>query len=64
VLYLADVVRRMYQLEADALAMPAGREASALDDRNLVRHVGVLRVFLARRLIALHSNRPAPTDVS
>src|SRR3954470_3461259 len=41
---LADVLRGVYQLEADPLAVPAGREPPALDHSDLVRHVGVLRV--------------------
>jgi hypothetical protein len=44
VVYLADVLRCVHQLKADAFAMTAGREAPALDDRHLVRHVGVLRI--------------------
>jgi hypothetical protein len=42
--YLADVLCRMDELEANALAMAACREAPALDDRDLVRHIGVLRI--------------------
>jgi hypothetical protein len=38
---LADMPGRMGELEADALAMPAGRKAPALDHRDLVRHVGM-----------------------
>src|SRR3954471_23505657 len=41
---LADVLRRVHQLEADPFAMTACREAPALDDRDLMRHVGVLRI--------------------
>jgi hypothetical protein len=36
---LADVPGGMSKLEADALAMPAGRKTPALDRRYLVRHV-------------------------
>jgi len=43
--YFMDVLGRVYQLKADALSMAARREAPALDDRNLVRHVGVLRIM-------------------
>ena len=39
-----DVLGRVYQLKADALAMTACREAPAFYDRDLVRHVGMLRV--------------------
>src|SRR5690242_12273852 len=38
------MLRRMPELEADALAMPAGRKAPALYHRHLVRHVGVRRI--------------------
>src|SRR5262245_9693345 len=41
----ADMLRRVHQLEADPFAMPAGRKAPALDDRYLVRHVGMLRIM-------------------
>src|SRR4051812_13127483 len=41
---LADVLRGVNQLKADALAMAACREPPALDDRHLMRHVGVLRI--------------------
>lgn len=34
--YLADVLGRVYQLESNALAMPASRETPALDHRDLV----------------------------
>src|SRR5262249_23041569 len=39
-----DMPCRMGELKSDALAMPARREAAALYDRDLVRHVGVLRI--------------------
>src|SRR5262245_36228994 len=39
------MLRRMAELEADALAMPAGRKSPALDHRHLVRHVGVRRIM-------------------
>src|SRR5438034_389668 len=38
---LADMPGRMSELEADALAMAAGRKAPALYHGDLVRHVGV-----------------------
>src|SRR5580693_3903698 len=38
---LADMLRRVGELKADALAMPAGRKAAAVDHRDLVRHVGM-----------------------
>jgi hypothetical protein len=38
---LADMLGRMGGLEADALAMPAGWKAPALDYGHLVRHVGM-----------------------
>jgi hypothetical protein len=41
---LADMLRRMRELEADAVAMPGSRKAPALDDRHVVRHVGVRRI--------------------
>jgi hypothetical protein len=40
----ADMLGRMGQLEADTPAMPAGREAPALDDGHLVPHVGMHRI--------------------
>jgi len=45
VINLADVLGSMHQLEADALAVTTGREPPALDDRHLVRHVGMLGVM-------------------
>src|SRR5207248_10239404 len=42
---LADMPGRMSELEADALAMAAGRKASALYHGDLVRHVGVCRIM-------------------
>ena len=42
---LADMLCRMRELEADALAMPAGRKAPALDDGHFVRHIGVRRIM-------------------
>src|SRR5258706_16291978 len=45
---LADMLRRMGELEADALAMPAGRETPALDHRDLVRHVGMREIMRNR----------------
>jgi hypothetical protein len=41
---LADMLRRTGEFEADAFSMPAGRKAAAFDHRDLVRHVGVLRI--------------------
>jgi hypothetical protein len=41
---LADMPGGMGELEADALAMPAGRKAAALDHGYFVRHVGVRRI--------------------
>ena len=41
---LADMPGRMGELEADALAMPAGRKPAALDHRDLVRHVRMRRI--------------------
>ena len=41
---LADMLGRMRELETDALAMPAGREAPAPDHRHLVRHAGMRRI--------------------
>jgi hypothetical protein len=38
---LADMLGCMGELEADALAMPAGWKAPALDYGHLVRHVGM-----------------------
>jgi hypothetical protein len=40
----ANMLCGVNQLEADALAMAARREKPVLDDRDLVRHVGVLGV--------------------
>jgi hypothetical protein len=37
---LGYVLRRMHEPERNALAMPASREAPALDHSNFVRHVG------------------------
>ena len=45
---LADMLRRMGELEADALAMPAGRKPAALDHRDLVRHVGMRGIMRNR----------------
>jgi hypothetical protein len=42
---LADMPGRMGDLERDALAMPAGREAPTLDHRHLVRHSGMRRIM-------------------
>ena len=44
VIDLADMPGGMGELETDALAMPAGRKAAALDHGDLVRHVGMRRV--------------------
>jgi hypothetical protein len=41
---LADMLRRMGELEGYSLAMPAGRKAAASDNRDLMRHVGVHRI--------------------
>src|SRR2546423_2248317 len=41
---LSDMPGGMGALEADALAMAAGRKAPGLDHRNLVRHVGMRRI--------------------
>ena len=41
VIDLADMPGRMGELEADALAMRAGRKPAALDHRDFVRHVGM-----------------------
>jgi|SRR5215831_10309039 len=43
---LADMPGGMRELEADALAVPAGRKAPALDRRHLVRHAGMRRVVV------------------
>jgi hypothetical protein len=40
---LADMLRGMYELKRNALAVAEGGDAPALDDRNLVLHAGVLR---------------------
>ena len=40
----ADMFGGMGELEADALAMPAGWKAPAFDHRDLVRHVGMERI--------------------
>src|ERR1700758_861225 len=45
VIDFADMPRGMSQLESDALAMPAGREAPAFDHGDLMRHVGVRRIM-------------------
>src|SRR5260370_25546594 len=45
---LADMLRRMGELEADPLAMPAGRKPAALDHRDLVRHVGMRGIMRNR----------------
>ena len=45
VIDLPDVPGRVRELEGDAPAMPAGREAPALDHRHLVRHVGMRRIM-------------------
>jgi hypothetical protein len=45
---LANMLGRMGELKADALTMPAGRKATALDHRDLVRHVGVRRIMRNR----------------
>src|ERR1051325_10653376 len=54
--YFMDVLGRVYQLKADALAMAACREAPALDDCDLVRHVGVLRIMSDAVHAALGNN--------
>ena len=66
---LADMPSGMGELEPDALAMPAGRKAPALDHRHLVRHVGMrgivgdrvdagLRHDLAGLLFLRHHDSP------
>src|SRR5437016_3150648 len=45
---LADMLRCMGELKADALAMSAGRKAPALDHRDLVRHVGMRGIMRNR----------------
>jgi len=45
---LADMLGCMGELEADALAMPAGGKAPALDHGDLMRHVGVRRIVRNR----------------
>jgi hypothetical protein len=66
---LADMPGGMGELEPDALAMPAGRKAPALDHRHLVRHVGMrgivgdrvdagLRHDLAGLLFLRHHDSP------
>ena len=45
---LADMPGGVGELEADALAMPAGRKAAALDHRDFVRHVGMRRIVCNR----------------
>ena len=40
----ADMLGRMGELEAYALAMPAGRETPAFDHGYFMRHVGVRRI--------------------
>jgi hypothetical protein len=44
VIDLADMLRRMAELEADAFAMPARRKAPAFDHGYFVRHVDVRRI--------------------
>jgi hypothetical protein len=44
VINFADILHRMRELETDALPMPAGRKAPAVDHGDLVRHVGMCRV--------------------
>src|SRR5947209_15629901 len=39
-----DMLCRVHQFEADALAVTTGRKAPAFDDRHLVRHVLMLRI--------------------
>ena len=69
VIDLTDMLGRMAELRADALAMPAGRKAPALDHRHLVRHVGMrgivgdrvdagLRHDLAGLLFLRHHDSP------
>jgi hypothetical protein len=41
---LSDMLGRMGELEADALAMPAGWKPPTFDHRDLVRHVGMERI--------------------
>ncbi|MBV8737743.1 MAG: hypothetical protein JO007_10890 [Alphaproteobacteria bacterium] len=41
VIDFADMLGRMGELEADALAVPAGRKPAPFDDRHFVRHVGM-----------------------
>ena len=41
---LADVLRGVHQLEGDPLAMATCREAAAFNNRDLVRHVRVMRI--------------------
>jgi len=48
VIDFANVLGGVHQLEADALAMTASREPPALNDRHLVRHVGMLGVMVIR----------------
>jgi hypothetical protein len=55
---LADMLRRMGEFEADALAMAAGRETPALDHRDLVRHVGVRRIMRNRVDAGLRDDSP------
>jgi hypothetical protein len=45
VIDLADMLGCMRELEADALAMTAGRKAPAFDEGDLVRHVSVRRIM-------------------
>jgi hypothetical protein len=56
---LADMLARMGELEADALAMPAGWKAPALDHRDLVRHVGMRRI-VGNRVDAGFAGRSRP----
>jgi hypothetical protein len=35
----------VHQLEGDAFTVPAGRKTPAFDDRDLVRHIRVLRIM-------------------
>jgi hypothetical protein len=55
---LADMLRRMGELEGYSLAMPAGRKAATSDNRDLMQYVGVHRDEILRETLELLAEIP------